>query len=139
MISWLLFVYFLSQIKQITFFFNSQNKVQCLMIIIFKQTLRRFAWNRKQTFHGKWGDKNIKRSSYRWSWVSLSIPKASSNGETFLHTYKVTIGPFHNEYRITPTFSASHGALGRKHWHMFSLLLDCWVEMLINLGSNTTY
>jgi hypothetical protein len=37
----------------------------------------------------------------------LSIPKDSSRSETFLHTYKLTTYPFHNQYGITPTVSRS--------------------------------
>jgi hypothetical protein len=42
-----------------------------------------------------------------WSWASLT-PKASSRGEAFPHTYKVTTSPFHNRCGTTPTISPSH-------------------------------
>jgi hypothetical protein len=42
-----------------------------------------------------------------WSWASLT-PKASSRGEAFPHTYKLTTSPFHNRCGTTPTISPLH-------------------------------
>lgn len=55
----------------------------------------------------------------------LSTPKASSRGER------------HNRCEDNPNnLPLTHRAFGHKHRHIFSLL-DCWVEMLVNLGSDT--
>jgi hypothetical protein len=76
-------------------------------------------------------------TSVGWSWASLT-PKASSRGEAFPHTYKLTTSPFHNRCGTTPTISPSHigpwvgaattrfsrGLLGR--------------DLLVNLGSDTS-
>ena len=68
----------------------------------------------------------------------LSTPKASSRGEAFPHTYKVTTSPFHNQCEITPIISPSHIGpwLRATTTCFFCELLGR--DLLVNLGSDTS-
>ena len=53
--------------------------------------------------------------------------KASSRGEAFPHTYKLTTNPFHNRCGTTPTISPHASSPGSKQRQPVSPV-DCWAK-----------
>jgi hypothetical protein len=67
----------------------------------------------------------------------LSTLKASSRGEAFSHTYKLTTSSFHNQCGITPTISSSHIRPWIEATTTYFSYRLLGRDLLVNLSSNT--